>query len=94
MQACFGSVYCISCLSIFVKAVSIYFFSRQNAAAAAAAAASQINQKLGSMGGGPVPAGMNMGGPGPNPHMGMGPVVNEEFQVPDRMVGLSKFFIE
>ena len=32
---------------------------------------------------------MGMGGP----HLGMGPVVNEEFQVPDRMVGLSKYIV-
>lgn len=51
---------------------------------AAAAAASQINQKLGTAGNPHAP----MGGMGL--HTGMGVAINEEWSVPDRMVGLSK----
>ena len=49
---------------------------------AAAAAASQINQKLGTTSNAPPPIG------GLGMHAGMGAVLNEEWQVPDRMVGL------
>ena len=60
--------------------------SRSQAVQAAAAAASQLNQKLGTTNaGGPPPLGQ-LGGP----HAGLGAVVNEDFRVPDRMVGLSK----
>jgi far upstream element-binding protein len=63
--------------------------SRSQAASAAAAAAAQINQKLG-MTPNPTPAqpplGLGVGSAGP--HAGLGAVVNEEYSVPDRMVGL------
>ncbi len=64
-------------------------FCRQSAVQAAAAAASQINQKLGAgnMNVQPPQVPMGMG-----PHAGLGAVVNIEWCVPDKMVGLSKCF--
>ena len=65
------------------------------AAQAAAAAASQINAKLGLAGSTPT---SNTSAPSMNssigssgPHAGLGMVTTENYQVPDRMVGLSKF---
>jgi len=55
---------------------------RSAAAAAAAAAAAQINQKLGAT----TPSQPPLGGLGPN--IGIGAVINEDWNVPDRMVGL------
>jgi len=63
---------------------------RSAAAAAAAAAAAQINQKLGAT----TPSQPPLGGLGPN--IGIGAVINEDWNVPDRMVGLNqmKFFFQ
>ena len=56
--------------------------SSSHAVQQAAAAASQLNQKLGmSSAGGPPPVG----------NLGHHAVVNEEFHVPDSMVGLSEY---
>ena len=59
---------------------------------AAAAAAAKINQQLGvSQGNKPMIPGMSSP-PGPKPGMpGLGMVVTEDYAVPDKLVGLSKY---
>ncbi len=64
------------------------FSCRQSAVQAAAAAASQINQKLGAGNMNVQPPNVPMG---MGPHAGLGAVVNIEWCVPDKMVGLSKY---
>ena len=61
---------------------------------AAAAAAAKINQQLGVSQNKPMIPGMPSP-PGPKPGMpGLGMVVTEDYTVPDKLVGLSKYSVK
>ena len=63
---------------------------RSSAAQAAIEAAQRINQQL-RKGGPKSPPEVSPSIQKPGAHAGLGMVVTEEFRVPDKMVGLSKF---
>lgn len=65
---------------------------RSSAAQAAIEAAQRINQQL-RKGGPKSPPEVSPSLQKPGAHAGLGMVVTEEFRVPDKMVGLSKFHL-
>lgn len=71
-----------------IEYLLILFYRNAEAAQAAAQAAARINQQLGVSS---PPGNMQQ----PNSQMGgLGMVITEEFKVPDRMVGLSKYSLK